>query len=193
MIKCGHCGQGHPTVARVRECSTTGAPEPVKAKESLAVLGQQAAKLLRDREVPARYAEAAGRYLESGDVTQKGLETMIAILGGHPARLVGEGVYLFNGEIYRVVKAQESGKCYAKHIEFRVKGKRPVQTYAPGVYSRLRAEHAMTIDQINELAQSTGWCGICGRFLTNPKSVARGIGPVCWEKVQGGLVAGIAA
>jgi hypothetical protein len=27
-------------------------------------------------------------------------------------------------------------------------------------------------------------CGKCGRKLTNPISVRRGIGPICWEKIE---------
>ncbi len=29
-------------------------------------------------------------------------------------------------------------------------------------------------------------CNICGRPLTAPKSVARGVGPVCWAKLKRG-------
>lgn len=28
-----------------------------------------------------------------------------------------------------------------------------------------------------------GKCGMCGRKLTNPESILRGIGPECWEKM----------
>lgn len=31
--------------------------------------------------------------------------------------------------------------------------------------------------------RATGACGICGRLLTDPESVARGIGPICAEKI----------
>lgn len=30
-----------------------------------------------------------------------------------------------------------------------------------------------------------GKCGVCGRALTNPESIRRGIGPECWEKSGG--------
>lgn len=30
-----------------------------------------------------------------------------------------------------------------------------------------------------------GKCGVCGRALTNPESIRRGIGPECWSKVGG--------
>ncbi len=31
---------------------------------------------------------------------------------------------------------------------------------------------------------SSATCRICGRSLFNPRSVARGIGPVCWSKLS---------
>ena len=30
-------------------------------------------------------------------------------------------------------------------------------------------------------------CRRCNRVLTNPKSVSRGVGPVCWEHIRGGM------
>jgi len=29
-------------------------------------------------------------------------------------------------------------------------------------------------------------CRRCNRVLTNPKSVSRGVGPVCWKHIHGG-------
>lgn len=31
-------------------------------------------------------------------------------------------------------------------------------------------------------------CRRCNRALTNPKSVSRGVGPVCWKHIHGGAV-----
>ena len=33
-------------------------------------------------------------------------------------------------------------------------------------------------------------CRICGRLLTNTKSVERGIGPVCWGRLKRGELKG---
>ena len=30
-------------------------------------------------------------------------------------------------------------------------------------------------------------CRRCNRVLTNPKSVSRGVGPVCWKHIHGGV------
>lgn len=34
--------------------------------------------------------------------------------------------------------------------------------------------------------KATGICAVCGAFLENPESVARGIGPICFAKIGGG-------
>jgi len=31
-------------------------------------------------------------------------------------------------------------------------------------------------------------CRRCNRLLTNPKSISRGVGPVCWKHIHGGFV-----
>lgn len=31
-------------------------------------------------------------------------------------------------------------------------------------------------------------CRRCNRRLTNPKSISRGVGPVCWRHIHGGTV-----
>ena len=31
-------------------------------------------------------------------------------------------------------------------------------------------------------------CRRCNRVLTNPKSISRGVGPVCWRHIHGGIV-----
>jgi Family of unknown function (DUF6011) len=37
----------------------------------------------------------------------------------------------------------------------------------------------------------SGSCGRCGRELTNPESIERGIGPDCWEAIGGAFGAGV--
>jgi len=148
---------------------------------------------LKRRVVEARYRQALETMLESAVVTRFGLVTALARLEAAPQTCVQEelkqGLYLRQGEIYRVKrgKPENGARLYAQHVQFGQKGTKPTLTYAPGELRQLRPEHQMSVDQINELAQATGWCGVCGRFLTHPKSVARGIGPVCWEKVRAGV------
>lgn len=43
-------------------------------------------------------------------------------------------------------------------------------------------------DAVKALAlfgKSTGICGCCGRTLTDPLSITRGVGPICWGRLSG--------
>jgi hypothetical protein len=45
---------------------------------------------------------------------------------------------------------------------------------------RLREDHTGVLGRLLEVWHE-GRCGRCGRALTVPESVERGIGPECWE------------
>ena len=42
----------------------------------------------------------------------------------------------------------------------------------------------LTVEQAGALGHECGHCVLCGRFLNDPESVARGIGPVCAGKLN---------
>lgn len=51
---------------------------------------------------------------------------------------------------------------------------------AIGVRNRARRRGDLaTVDRIGDALQASGICRECGRALTNPESVAAGIGPEC--------------
>lgn len=56
---------------------------------------------------------------------------------------------------------------------------------AKGLLGALDAFAADPMTALVEFGKTTGICGCCGRKLTDPKSVAAGIGPVCSGKVAG--------
>lgn len=51
--------------------------------------------------------------------------------------------------------------------------------YAKGAIHKLQPQTKVTIEQASAYGRKTGRCMICGRLLTNPESVERGIGPIC--------------
>jgi len=87
-------------------------------------------------------------------------------------RLADQGVYRFQGEIYRV-RVLRNGNRVA---EWLCGG---VYLYAKGMVYRLRPEHRLTLEQAIEWGHQHTACIRCGTELTDPKSIARGIGPVC--------------
>lgn len=83
-----------------------------------------------------------------------------------------------DGAIYRVQPSRESGRFYAKKLVFSGGWE-----YEAGAIYRLKDEQRMTLEQAKAFGMATGLCCVCGRFLTDPASVAEGIGPVCAKKV----------
>jgi hypothetical protein len=80
--------------------------------------------------------------------------------------------------IYRTVESKTSGHIYGKRLDG------SEWTYAPGAIRDIR-EHGrrMTIDEAAEISRTLTFCIRCGTHLTNPESIARGIGPICAQYV----------
>jgi hypothetical protein len=112
------------------------------------------------------------------------------------------------GEIFKVQfnKAQGDGRrLYAKRLVMTVGDREDVGTartvteiplaegndwfvwdtqfkYAEGAMRFIDASWKMTIDEAKAFGALYGTCCVCGRTLTDEKSIAAGIGPVCAEK-----------
>jgi predicted RNA-binding protein with PIN domain len=93
------------------------------------------------------------------------------------------------GEIYRVQASRESGRLYAKRLD-QTTGK---FDYVKGAIYTLSADMRMTLAEAMEFGKESaraakeagrphGWC-VFGHKLTDPKSIAKGIGPVCEGRI----------
>lgn len=90
-----------------------------------------------------------------------------------PAEMV-PGTYMVDGEAY-ALKISKSGYPYIMQN---------------GIYLGAKGEAAKIIDAIKAdpkgcavaYGKATGVCGVCHKTLTDPKSIAAGIGPVCAAK-----------
>jgi hypothetical protein len=90
---------------------------------------------------------------------------------------IEDGMYVLDGEVYKVIHAVHgSGRQYAKLLT------KSGFTVAPGIVSRLRSEHRMTLDQAQKYGRLYGVCCRCGTTLTDESSIEAGIGPVCATK-----------
>ncbi len=117
------------------------------------------------------------------------------------AKLVLEdGMYRMDGTIYKVQHAVHgSGNQYAKEL-IRTEAVEasagsfqygPIEAkpagftfaYAQGAVSKLRPEHRMTLEEAKAFGALYGVCCVCGATLTDEKSIANGIGPVCEGRV----------
>lgn len=92
---------------------------------------------------------------------------------------VPDGFYLFDDEVLEV-KTSKAGHPYAMKLDpetgkFEYAGGAPV--------TKLTPEHALTIEQAAQYGRRISRCVICGLTLTDPKSIERGIGPICAAKL----------
>lgn len=85
--------------------------------------------------------------------------------------------HALDGEFYRVIANQHSGRLYAQKWN----GRRFQR--ARGAIFDLNTGTVATEAQAAQFGRQFGVCGICGRTLTDPPSVARGIGPVCIKRL----------
>lgn len=83
-----------------------------------------------------------------------------------------------DGNIYRVQLSRELGKPYAKRLNTA-----GGFDYEQGAIRKLTAGDKMTLEDAKAFGVETGLCCVCGAFLTDPKSVTAGIGPVCAGRV----------
>lgn len=90
---------------------------------------------------------------------------------------LADGMYLKDGVVYKIQHAVHgSGRQYAKQLDGNT------FTYAQGAITRLTAEDKMTLEQAKEYGALYGTCCVCGRTLTDEKSIEAGIGPICAGK-----------
>lgn len=92
---------------------------------------------------------------------------------------VSVGVYLKDGNIYKVQNSRTSGRPYAKMLRVKPLG----WEYQPGMIYGLSLADRITMEQAQDFGMRFGICAICGRLLTDPVSIGRGIGPVCAKRV----------
>lgn len=83
-----------------------------------------------------------------------------------------------DGSVYRVQPSQGTGRLYAKKLV--ISGG---WEYEAGAIYRLKSSQKMTLEEAMAFGVATGLCCVCGKFLSDPVSASRGIGPVCIKKV----------
>jgi hypothetical protein len=96
-----------------------------------------------------------------------------------------------DGSVYKVQESKQSGNLYAQKLT-PIGGDRLNETgatvhwtfvYAPGAIKSLTPADRLTLEQAKAFGIKYGVCIVCGRLLSDAKSVANGIGPVCGKRV----------
>lgn len=206
-MRCGNCTGDHATVAEVKECYTHG---PKEATPPAAVTTKEAPQwpasdpqkayitgLLRERTLPDGYvppdmdtlekdvASDTIRFLKTLakkplDQSKAGKPVYENIIAGRYA-LANDGIWKF----YEVQlgKGRWTGYTFIKQL-----------IGAPGHYKKIdvsrfdRDDLLRRIDAdvqraMEDYGKESGICGKCSSPLTDPVSLERGIGPVCYSKL----------
>ncbi|HEX2616634.1 MAG TPA: DUF6011 domain-containing protein [Flavobacteriales bacterium] len=91
------------------------------------------------------------------------------------------GVYRMEDELYRVQIAKSSGQWYAQRaIKPATEGGKLKWEY---LGKRINLADAEALDEA-EAGRFFGYCIRCNAELTDPESIARGMGPVCASRVE---------
>ena len=151
---------------------TTATTYPASEKQVALI-----ARLLSERDVPETFESKA----KAPDLDKATASSYIDALFATPKRAaintdgapVSEGYFYVEGLIYKVQASKSSGNLYAK--VFSESG----YEYAPGAMRLMATAQRLTLEQAAEAGVKTGRCVVCARLLTDPESVAAGIGPIC--------------
>ena len=154
----------------------TGAPSETAFKFAVDLVnkancGDPAAKLAALESLPSMTAQEVSNLINllKPLAAKKG-----ATVNEVPPAKVVEGWYLIDGE----------------KVQIKISKKGYPHVYAPTFIHGASQEGAKILAQVEangkalaiEYAKVTGKCGVCNTKLTDPKSIAAGIGPVCAKK-----------
>jgi len=151
----------------------------------------------REWQVRGWNQEQAEAMLTAGTLGKAEASALIDALRQAPRKATGavaikgstaglsEGMYRSgDGNIYRVQASRESGRLYAKRLVWDLaRDDKPRFEYDRGAVYALTPADRMSVEDARAWGVETGACCVCGAFLTDAKSVARGIGPVCEGRV----------
>lgn len=92
------------------------------------------------------------------------------------------GYYFYDGDVYVAEFNKKTKHMNAKKMV--IFGSRGKWIYAKGMQATLaKNAEKLTVQQAAAMGHLHGVCVICGRELTDPQSVERGIGPICYNKI----------
>lgn len=78
--------------------------------------------------------------------------------------------------IIRVVPSRTTDFLYGEYFDENLNK----FIYAKGIIHKLVKR--LDLDEVKGFGKAFGVCGVCARLLTNPESIAAGIGPICAMK-----------
>jgi uncharacterized protein DUF6011 len=98
------------------------------------------------------------------------------------APVTQDGMYRLGDQIVKVQKSRQGDRLYAKAL-LGNKEEGFYFEYTPGLINKLTAEDRMSLEEAKEFGKLYEWCCVCSTRLTDEKSIAAGIGPICGGRV----------
>ncbi len=136
-----------------------------------------AAQIASGRTLSPKQRETAER------IRAEGMPTAAPTPGVLTPAEVAEGWYFVDGTPWKVQHNLQHTGLYAKRLDI-VDGKGE-WTYVSGGLRTVRATGTrMTLEEAAAFGKLYGICGVCGRELTDEKSIAAGIGPICARRLS---------
>jgi hypothetical protein len=136
------------------------------------------------------YADLLSKFERYGSLTIRQIEAVERSMANDQVRVSAPsdpvtvtGMYETPEGIYRVKQSRETGNLYAMRFIPTASTKSERFEYERGSIQRLSASDRMTVERATALGVEMSMCCVCGADLTDAKSVARGIGPVCAKRV----------
>jgi hypothetical protein len=132
----------------------------------------------------AKKGKASSFQVSKAIDEMKGLPWLPKTGQGPQTPLVPVGFYQLDGIIYKV-RSSKADPTHRYAMAFQVSGAgKGTYSYeaGKGKIAKLTLAHKLTLEQAAAMGHQTGCCVICGRELTDPGSIALGVGPVCAEK-----------
>lgn len=106
-----------------------------------------------------------------------------AAASAEPRQAIEVGMYRVGEAIYKVQKARESSNLYAKLLSGSIETGFTFE-YERGAIAKVQAEGVrLSLEEAKAFGRETGTCCVCAAVLTNPESIALGIGPICGGRV----------
>lgn len=152
-------------------------------------------KLLVEKQVSEDHKSDVTLQIEAGEMSKGAASKEITFLFSQPKAAaaakvggpkveVGEGFYWSEStqQVFKVVKSK-AGHTYAKvMVPAKHEGGKGTWEYAPGAMNKSGEWNKMDGAFAATIGKKIGYCCCCGAMLTDPNSIAAGIGPVCAKK-----------
>jgi hypothetical protein len=169
------------TMATTKQLETLLAMAKERGLDTTPIYAEQAdGKLVNARvDFLFKLLKSKPRLSKPGVIIQSGYGVKVTVQS-EPA---AEGFYVKDGEFFKVTWNRSQTRRYARVLRVEDGKARWYVDGAKSMVWKLTEADRLTPAQAKAFGDLHHFCVCCGKELTVPLSVERGIGPVCWDKL----------